>query len=82
MHYSWLGFRKHTSENSLIVLAMDRILSGTKLLTLWVIEQKEGRGACSELIINCGPNSSHFAGTAETLPVEIRKLPAVADMPP
>lgn len=35
---------------------MDRILLDTKLLALWALEQKEGKGTCSELVINCGPN--------------------------
>lgn len=35
--------------------------------TLWMVAVKELRWACSELIMNCGPNSSHVSDTTKNL---------------
>lgn len=88
MEYSLLASRKHTQElhcYSYLIFSGGGGFCGppTGLFTLWAVVVKECRWACSELVMNCGPNSSHFSGTTKSLyrsADQIEKLPTVAEM--
>ena len=43
------------------------------LFTLWIVVVNERRRTSSELVMNCGPDSSHFSGTTRSLSVQIRR---------
>lgn len=63
---------------------MDRILLATVLFALWIVVVEERRWTCSELVMNYGPDSSHFLGTTTALYKSVvqmdRKLPVVTEM--
>lgn len=81
----WLGFRKSIFENYIIVFISSSIIGRDFIdhhaITLWIVVVNEQRWTCSELVINCGPDSSHFSGKTKSLHKSVdqmnRKIPIV-----
>ena len=71
-HWPTIGKLKASFGNLINTCSLSQFLYATIALTLCTsVENERSRTSC-EFAMNCGPDSSHFAGTSWSLSVYIR----------